>query len=816
MYTRFLHAFSRPVAGEAILFTRLFYALALCAGLCFPTLSDAAEPSAGAADTPKPVALLIANSSYPDGAREALKHPAKDIRKLADELTKRGFDVVDVGLDLSRAEMSSKLDQLYSRIHPGSAALIYFSGYGIQSFSRSYMIGSNAVIWSDNDVRRDGVDIQSVLDEMSARGAALKIAIIDASRKTPFESRFRGRSTGLAPVVGNKGSIVIYSAAPGTVTDDDDGENSLFMRTLLKGIQAPGLTVDEAFNKTRIGVSQASKGEQVPWVSSFVMTEVYINPPVPNAQNVPPAPPPPDPCAAAEVHWKSTEAMATRDAYADHLARFPSCAFVTLAQGRIKMIDDAAKATAEKLAAEKAAADKAVADKAASDKAAADKLTADKTAADKATADKLAADKAAADKAAAEKTARAEPAVAPFTPAACGVPPPDRPMLAMGGPFVPISIRPDFNAAKAVRTIVFSPDGSKLATAGDDGAIRLWDASSFRLVATLRQDQDPIYSLSFWRDGSLLASASATGTVRVWNLVNGRVNTFRAGLDSDGKSLRQFGVAFAPDRTPQFVDSVGDDGRVWIWDLQQNGLRKIRQQNPYLRPSGDPTIRSISFAPNFSGQFVTAGFDGAIRFYTGAAEPDAYPAYSGKALRVAYSPDGTRVVSAGVDKGLKNLKIWDAKTHRVIRNLDGHIDYVISADWSADGTRVISGGGGKDKAVRIWDAERGTQLLALLGHHDDVEAVAFHPRKDWVVSVSEDKTLKLWDIAQGREILSVVAFTDGEYLAYTPLGCYAGSQYAEQHFKVVAEGVARDVTADTRKAFFVAGGIAPLLTAIGR
>jgi WD40 repeat protein len=762
------------------------------------------------------VALLIANSSYPDGAREALKHPAKDARKLADELTKRGFDVVAVGLDLSRDQMGSKLEQLYSRIHPGSTALIYFSGYGIQSSSRSYMIASSAVIWSDIDVRRDGVDIQSVLDEMSARGAALKIAIIDASRKTPFESRFRGRSTGLAPVVGNKGSIVIYSAAPGTVVDDEDGENSLFMRTLLKGIQAPGLTVDQAFNKTRIEVSQASKGDQVPWVSSFVMTEVYINPPAPNAQNVPPAPPPPDPCAAAEVHWKSTEAMATRDAYADHLARFPSCAFVTLAQGRIKMIDDSAKATAEKLAAEKAVADKAVADKAASDKAAANKLAADKTAADKATADKLAADKAAADKAAAEKTARVEQPVAPLTPAACGVPPPDRPMLAMGGPFVPISIRPDFNAAKAVRTIVFSPDGTKLATAGDDGAIRLWDASSFRLVATLRQDQDPIYSLSFWRDGSLLASASATGTVRVWNLTNGRVVTFRAGLDSDGKSLRQFGVAFAPDRMPQFVDSVGDDGRVWIWDLQQNGLRKIRQQNPYLRPSGDPTIRSISFAPNFSGQFVTASFDGAIRFYAGAAEPDAYPAYSGKALRVVYSPDGTRVVSAGVDKSLKNLKIWDAKTHRVIRNLDGHIDYVISADWSADGTRVISGGGGKDKAVRIWDAERGTQLLALLGHHDDVEAVAFHPRKDWVVSVSEDKTLKLWDIAQGREILSVVAFTDGEYLAYTPLGCYAGSQYAEQHFKVVAEGVARDVTADTRKAFFVAGGIAPLLTAIGR
>jgi Caspase domain len=408
MYATLLHSLGRLVAQKAIVFSCLFCAVTLCVGLCLPIPPAAAEPSVSAAENPKPVALLIANSSYPDGAREPLKHPAKDARKLADELTKRGFDVVAIGLDLSRDEMGLKLDQLYSRIHPGSMALIYFSGYGIQSFSRSYMIASSAVIWSDNDVRRDGVDIQSVLDEMSARGAALKIAIIDASRKTPFESRIRGRSTGLAPVVGNKGSIVIYSAAPGTVVDDEDGENSLFVRTLLKGIQFPGLTVDQAFNKTRIEVSQASKGDQVPWVSSFVMTEVYINPPVPNAQNVPPPPPPlPDPCAASEVHWKSTETMATRDAYADHLARFPSCAFVTLAQGRIKMIDDAAKA-----AEEKAAADKAVADKAA-DKAAADKV------------DKV--DKVAADKAAAEKAARADQVlVASLTPAACGVPPPGR------------------------------------------------------------------------------------------------------------------------------------------------------------------------------------------------------------------------------------------------------------------------------------------------------------------------------------------------------------------------------------------------------
>jgi WD40 repeat protein len=776
----FSNIFRRKVFGKAIV-ASLLAAAALWIVAPPAGFAQQAEPAA-------PVALLIANSVYP-GAGDPLKHPLKDARKLADELKKRGFEILSIGQDLTREQMRAAIDTLYARIKPGTAALVYYSGYGVQnSNGRSYMVPTDAQIWSDADVRREGFDVQLLLEEMSTRGAALKIAILDASRKTPWERRFRDRSIGLAPVVGNKGSIVMYSAAPNTVVDDEDGENSLFMRQLLKGIQAPGLTVEQAFFRTRNEVSQASKGEQVPWVSSYVMGDVIINPPGPTPQPPRPPQPPPqppqatsDPCAGAELHWKSAESMGTKVAFVDHLKRFANCPFASLAQMKIEALDQAAAPPP--------------------------------------------APPPPSPPPVATVTTPVTPALSPPRPPpplvtasapVCGMPPSDQTRMAMGGPFLPIAIRPDLAAAKPVRTIEFSPDGTKFATAGDDGAIRLWDASSFRLIATLRADQDPIYSLSFWTDGSLLASASATGMIRVWKLDNGRVvNTFRAGSDTENKSPRQFGVAFFPGRTLQYVDSVGDDGRVWIWDLQQNNLRRMRQ-NLTQKPAADSTIRSISFAPNASGEFATAGFDGAIRFYTGRGDPDTIEVYSGKALRVAYSPDGSRLVSAGVDKNLKNLKLWDSKTRSVVRNLEGHIDYVISAGWSADGKRIVSGGGGKDRMVRVWDAERGTQIQAFAGHRDDVEAVAFHPRKDWVVSVSEDKTLKLWDIGRARELLSIVAFTDGEYVAYTPSGCYAGSAAAEQHFKMIAEGVARDVTPETRKAFYLPGGIATSLTAMER
>jgi uncharacterized caspase-like protein len=281
----FLNVFGRRFF-DATGIARLIAAGALLA-TCFAPASLAQQP-ANAAEAAPPVALLIGISSYPD-AGDPLKHPFKDARKLADELKKRGFEVLSVGKeaigqDLTKEQMRAAIDTLYSRIKPGSAALIYYSGYGLQSSNgRSYLIPSNAQIWSDGDVRRDGFDVQAILEGMSSRGAALKIAILDASRKTPWERRFRDRSIGLAPVVGNKGSIVIYSAAPNTVVDDEDGDNSLFMRHLLKGIQVPGLTVEQAFFRTRNEVSVASKGEQVPWVSSFVMGDVYINPPAANS-----------------------------------------------------------------------------------------------------------------------------------------------------------------------------------------------------------------------------------------------------------------------------------------------------------------------------------------------------------------------------------------------------------------------------------------------------------------------------------------------------------------------------------------------------
>jgi uncharacterized caspase-like protein len=108
-----------------------------------------------------------------------------------------------------------------------------------------YMIPVDAKIWYEDDVRRDGVSIDRLLSELKNSGAHIRLAVIDASRRKPYERRFRTYSHGLAPIEAGKNALILTSMPPGEVVDDSDGSHSLLIAALLDEINSSTSSVDK-------------------------------------------------------------------------------------------------------------------------------------------------------------------------------------------------------------------------------------------------------------------------------------------------------------------------------------------------------------------------------------------------------------------------------------------------------------------------------------------------------------------------------------------------------------------------------------------
>jgi uncharacterized caspase-like protein len=220
------------------------------------------------------IALVIGNGHYPD-ASEPLAQPINDARALTSALRRDGFDV-DVVEDASKDDMARAIDRLKSKIKRDSVVMLFFGGYGVQAGRESYMIPVDAAIWKESDVRREGLSIESVLQAMKDRGARAKLVVVDASRRNPFERRWRTFSHGLAPINAPDNALVLTSATPGKVADDGKGEHSVLVSELLNNLTAQAGGAESVFNKTRVAISRASDGEQVPSVSSSLLEDVRL------------------------------------------------------------------------------------------------------------------------------------------------------------------------------------------------------------------------------------------------------------------------------------------------------------------------------------------------------------------------------------------------------------------------------------------------------------------------------------------------------------------------------------------------------------
>jgi uncharacterized caspase-like protein len=209
------------------------------------------------------LALVIGNANYPD-ADFPLPQVTRDAEGLANALRRDSFRVEVVG-NATRSDMTRAIDRLAVRVHPNSTVLVYFGGYSVQSDGENYLIPVDAKIWSEQDVRREGVSIDRLLSKLGTSGARVRLAVIEASRRNPYERRFRVYSHGLAPIQANENTLILSSAAPDQVVDDSDEPHSQLMTVLLARMNS-SKGIEEVFKNTRNAVA-TTRGQQIATVA---------------------------------------------------------------------------------------------------------------------------------------------------------------------------------------------------------------------------------------------------------------------------------------------------------------------------------------------------------------------------------------------------------------------------------------------------------------------------------------------------------------------------------------------------------------------
>ncbi|KAF3010002.1 hypothetical protein E8E13_011392 [Curvularia kusanoi] len=309
----------------------------------------------------------------------------------------------------------------------------------------------------------------------------------------------------------------------------------------------------------------------------------------------------------------------------------------------------------------------------------------------------------------------------------------------------------------SVTTVVFSQDGTCIASSSQDSTIRLWSATTGDHLKTLGGHLDCVTSVAFLPDNQRIVSGSFDQTVKLWDLASGECQMTLKGHED---SVTAVAVRFDGEQ----IASASSDKTIKLWDTKLGKLQET------LKGHSD-AVTALAFT-RVGTHIASASSDQTIKVWdiTTSSCEMTLKGHFGSVRSVAVSPDGRQIASVSYDK---TVRLWDAATGKLRMTLEHPYSSTTAVAFSPDSLYVTSG---CHNTVYIWNTTTGVCTKTLKGHSGVITAVTFSPNSTRIASSSDDQTINLWDSTAGEyeahpvsghsnEVIIVVFSLDGRYIA---------------------------------------------------
>ena len=652
---------------------------------------------AGRVDRSAGETLIIANAGYQH--TRPLDNPGNDAKLVADKLRQLGFQV-RLERDLDARKVAEVLDDFSSQLDKETAAVFYYAGHGLQFDGENFLVGVDARLKGQSTLQFEAFRLNTVINLMERR-AGTSLLFWDACRDNPLADGFyrsvgpaartvaEGKTRSGAAIVPERktDTLIVFSAEPGQVALDGQGDNSPFATALARHITSTNLEVEVMLKRVQGDVQSETRGRQRPERLSKLQTEFYFNP---SASQV----------ALQEEMQKLKARLAELEG---------ESARSTPARGRFRIVGLDDPSFRKVVAVTSRGIGPSAAERSAPEQPPA-------------------------------RTAAAPPQLpVPSQPASDQQPPAPSPSEVEHGRNIIIAV--NHKNAAVVRRLRLSPDGQMLAVGDDDGLVRIVRLDTFEVTATFTAHAGRVSDLDFSPDSRTLLTAGRDGSIKYWDIAttrmtrelkapraipySARINTSNperwvimgdergflyAWDNTRGRIITEIklhegavhAAAYQPGGGGTYF-SAGADGEIRV---------RLPQAERYSVKAHDKTLRVAAYS--HSGRLIySAGDDRKVKVWPAdamkAAKPEAvFEGHLKYILAADMTPSETLLATGGGDKV---INLWDVNQKRLVGRLQGHTSDVEAISFAPNGQFLVSAS--EDQSIRVWSVETKEELVRL-------------------------------------------------------------------------------------------------------